>query len=295
VTVVIDLMGGLFSSKPPPGVNVCGVIFAMTKDPQFTIGCVPCWTDDPNAAQTSPGAVTWRPFPSRGVAADAGWYQPLTSDLLYWRGATWGITLLSEAFTGIPASFGGVWQYLENECARLPADSFQQTFFSAWKTNKSYSFNGLKPQPDYQVLIHVLRLWNTAHAPSKQQLLSQINLPSQPNSGTPYPMYVSTLVESALGNLSPDDSLVKGQSLVLNLGPKRTVPTTAAMSKPANLPAPGAVASTAKGAAIAVGVTAAGIGIYAAVMRVSFGHAAGLLFDKVANGAKILGKRVTGR
>ena len=41
--------------------------------------------------------------------------------------------------------------------------NFQKSFFTAWQANQEYILNGLKPQPDWQVLLHAARIWNAAH------------------------------------------------------------------------------------------------------------------------------------
>lgn len=48
--------------------------------------------------------------------------------------------------------------------------ALQQAFFASWKRNREYAFNGLKMQPDWKVLEHVLSVWNGAHAPNKTRL-----------------------------------------------------------------------------------------------------------------------------
>lgn len=134
------------------------------------IGCVvgvyPSIDQEQVSSAANVGA--WRRFPEPTNHADEGWFQASTSGQtrvgnLPWRGGKW-------SGDGDARLVDLAWpQYHHLECEQknlLPgaAGLFQQAFFAAWKLNREMELNGQKAAEDWQVLSHVVQLWNRAYA-----------------------------------------------------------------------------------------------------------------------------------
>jgi hypothetical protein len=222
-----------FFGTPSLDVQIPGCGWFYSK-PNYLIGCVGAFNVfycSPTSSQVcvtpiqqAPGSVNWRLFPNPNsttvtkgatdqTTSDSDqsvWYRPQGNGL--WKGLRWDIPgtldhpddrnkrLVDLAFPN--------YQYVE---ALASGNEFQKAFFGAWKTNAEYALNGLKMQADELVLIHLLRLWNRSHQGPAVAL-------NQSNDN-----YVDGLVMAALSQLSASDSLVSGQSLLVNMGPTKTM------------------------------------------------------------------------
>jgi hypothetical protein len=198
----------------------------------------------------------------------------------------------------IDAAFS-VYRYLECEMSQPGVTDFQKTFYAAWKANAEYSLNGLTPQPDWTVFLHVLRIWNATHAYGAITYITQQESDlSQPYPGTcdpTVPKYYETLVSDVLTNLSTGDPLYGStpaqagataqQALVIHGGGMLSVPLTTsiyASGSPASIAATVATAAAATAAAAVVG-------------SVAYSMVSGIALDTLYKGAWKGVKRILGR
>ena len=276
-----------FFGQPSTDTEISNCGFYPIK-PSYMVGCVAVQPVDP--IQQAPGAVTWRTFPQPGnntnTMADPRYSGVVSRGVSYsdqliwfttrdqggggglWKGARWdGPGTIDHPSPGnvrlVDLAFPN---YSDVAYEAVAAGGFSQAYFGAWKANAEFALNGLKPQPDEQVLIHALRLWNRAHAGPTTPLYYDSRYP------------ISRLIPAALSRLSGGDPLVSGQGLLLNTGaliqPQRVVtlhlPTNLVQS---SAPPTSTAAKVAGGAAVVAG---AGL-LTAAVV----GWASGKAIDKV--------------
>jgi hypothetical protein len=194
----------------------------------------------------APGSPNWRSFPQPigGVppttrpanlpsgytdpmagSGDAGWFHAGNRMMGFWRGVSWywgiaddnppayrPIDLAFPNFHRIEADGSAFVGALSNLPAALaPGSDFQRAFGGAWRSNAEYQLNGLKAQPDEQVLLHTIRLWNRSHDGPAVTL--------DQNEAT----YANSLVGAAVNLvMSSDIDLLSGQSLLINTGGLKT-------------------------------------------------------------------------
>lgn len=222
---------GFFGSPPAAG-TVCG--FPLYQKPTFTLGCMGAW-----APVIAVNSAAWRPFPDPTNSTDAAWFQTGHVGPGQWRDGFYGIRApgkdqsyggdapnpASNSDRPIDIAFPGYSYCVEAASGKIPVPTppgtpvpsintdFARAFIPAWKANAVYSLNGLKPQPDWQVLVHLLRMWNKSHDGSSYEVL----LPPQPNPGynpndwTSSPMYnpsfFTRFVEEAIMALPASDPI----------------------------------------------------------------------------------------
>jgi len=210
VGAILDILGsvGLFGS-PPPGVGVPGCNYSVPSQPDFQFGCIVAW-----GPKVEPTSTQWRKFPQPGNPPDEPWFQPIpNTSTVYgdWPQIPNGpppIRLGGPAPAGRPIDTGfPAYQRALNDSSN---GGFFLAFFQAWQSNAEYALNGLRPQPDEQVLIHTLRLWNRAH-----------DGPMVPLRGG---FYAESLVPLAMNTLSGNDPLMFAGGLGINVGPIKSPP-----------------------------------------------------------------------
>ena len=267
VGIVLSILGdlGLFGDTGG-GYNICGA--TSSNAPSILVGCA----FSPTASRTANGAASWRSFP-----ASAEWFDPFfVSGGFSWYGDPW--------FTSAVGHFGQPraidlalpdYSRLEAEIPVWSDDSplanFRRAFFTAWKANKEYAFNGLKVQDDWQVLTHVVRVWNKAHLATSTYDLGL---------GDGVMPYEASLLSDALNNLSANDAtnnLVNGKFRI-NTGalqtsvPRKVIIRITVPLNAATAPA-GAMSTTTKvvlGTSIVAGSALAGTALYAALKHRPF-------------------------
>ena len=268
VEIAVGLLqeAGLFGK--PPAATLCGG--PLNTIPIFTVGCVAAYVP-----ATSPGSADWRAFPL--PTTDPEWYSTQTS--FTWGGGRWIVSAPGWGDGGaavpIDSAFGqfGTIKLLGPEGIFGPT-SFAQAFQSAWQANAAYALNGLTPQPDWQVLVHTLRLWNKAHSGSS--VMSIKPTPSQPpscdNSATSLiagpSQYIASLASCALTNLSATDAIVSEGNLVLNTGAMLNPPNTGPVQWTT------VATDVAAGAAVVGGTALLGVSVYALVKGKTIGAVA---------------------
>lgn len=245
ISLVLTALGdlGLFTSSAPPTFDIpgCG---KWTYVPDYLVGCMGIQAKggvDPKVTQpfrVAPGSPNWRTFPQPtagshvGDGSDGAWFIPNSPYVGVWRGVLVDSGDINNATRndrarpvdrafpnyGRLAGDAEVGGAIRNVFAttQLPTviaagSNFQKTFFSAWRGNAEYALNGLKPQADEQVLIHMLRLWNRAHAGPAVALNQSEE------------SYANSLVAAALNLVQSNDvGLTSGRSLLVNSGPMKT-------------------------------------------------------------------------
>lgn len=203
---------GLFGSSSA-SYKVCNL--TSENQPTIVINCVYSSTAQPN--QT--GSAAWRTFPD--PIQDPGWYAPPAMPMFLiaiWHGDAWS----SDQDHGQRLIDAALPHYAQLE-KEVPAASdtsilanFKHAFFTAWKANQEYAFNGLKTQPDWSVLTHAVRVWNKAHNDT-----SFVDLAA----GNKILPYEATLMADVLRNVSANDStnhMVRG-CLRIHTGPIKTI------------------------------------------------------------------------
>lgn len=190
-----EVCPGAFADPPAAAVlGACAVV--QTTSPKGANGRPVNWPP------ATPGAGYWRRFPAKSNAEDfAVWYTqngadrggawPKTGidgrpypypDRWWTRSEAWR-RLIDAAFpeyrlleceqqsAACGAPGGTLAEKLSAEMWRrlrpptplqLALCDFGAAFFAAWQANKEYALNGLVPQDDWQVLVHVARVWNAA-------------------------------------------------------------------------------------------------------------------------------------
>jgi hypothetical protein len=225
---------GLFGD-PPRGVEICGGVH-VDPPPPFVVGCVapagcsgegmyggvPC--------QIQPGSDLWRNFPDPQRQADAAWFSTGSAYDMGVKVFLWGpgqpISWTSP-YVGRPGVNGnprGVrpidvafpeYPQLEAEQRHYGPDDFRTAYFAAWKMNRAYALNGLKPQKDQDVLRHVLGTWNRAHEGTSVAIVKAsyerpLGWQDVDNTGSGRASYVSMLV-----------GIDGKRELAINTGPRR--------------------------------------------------------------------------
>jgi len=305
----------------PAGTLICGTDEngMHVVDPKFVIGCVAvtgCDGQHPTPCQIQPGSSLWRHFPvpsSDPNSPDAGWFEPFGAPSVFWPPAApiyWSAWTNKSVFARpIDVAFPE-YRQLECELANsyaLPGISlkdigflrgaaviaFLSAFFAAWRMNKEYALNGLKPREDWEVLLHTLRVWNRAHEPGdgfdfEQSTSTPIGATSRDDCTYVQSTYASMLVNKAVGGASgtayQDD--VVGGKLHLNTGNQKTtkfiVPPGPTLARSridlvAAQSASTSMSTTSKvliGTAIAVGLGALSLEAYARMHHMTFGQSA---------------------
>lgn len=158
---------------------------------------------------------------------------------------------IDNAFPSYAAVIEGNGGFGSFDVSTWPADwqanfaNFVAAFQAAWRANAAYALNGLKPQDDWQVLVHLLRMWNKSHAGPAYSLLDSAQ------------NYIGGLVTQALGHGSQSEIADgSGHGLSLNMG-GLLQPPVVSTTPGAAAPTP-ATSSTSSGAAAAVTIVTAG-------------------------------------
>src|SRR5262249_4259354 len=152
----------------------------------------------------------WRKFPSTGdqapPPAGGGWYEATTTldGRHYFRPIDLAFPVFHhlecEAIKGYALQGTSIKEIGLVQGAAVA--EFLMAFYAAWKTNAERALNGQNALPDWQVLLHVLRLWNRTHEsttefafePASAQDRLQFNQPC-PDSLIPY---VATLTNDVI-------------------------------------------------------------------------------------------------
>jgi hypothetical protein len=177
-TLVGDALSGLFGGAPTVA-RLCDV--DLTQQPTFIADCVASF-----APVVMPGAFGWRRFPEPSNGPDRVWWaQGIGAASFRWGDPSPGAWLATSLFVDhmhgqdgrrpidiafLPNRDGQgelTWWQASAAPGAYPgamgAPGFGAAFFSAWKANAEYKLNGCKAAPDWQVLLHTVRLWNRAH------------------------------------------------------------------------------------------------------------------------------------
>jgi hypothetical protein len=175
VGLALEALSDIFGSPPP--FNVCGT--GLDTKPSIVVGCAFSMT----AVQVAPNATAWRTFPDTSAPSDAGWYDPPAnvtssialelgnnSPIITWHGDVWyggtynaaddGDRLIDRAF---PNYHAAVELQLPASTNTSTFADFQRFYIGAWTANQAFALNGLQPQSDFQLLLHVVAVWNRAH------------------------------------------------------------------------------------------------------------------------------------
>jgi hypothetical protein len=205
--------------------------------PSFGVGSIAAW-----GPSYSPDSPLWRSFPD--PSADPVWFVQGQIGPGNWKGAFFGavnpqtdqgntqdkwwrpagtnpagvdqtarpIDNAFPAYTCVVESSVG----LQLDTTGWPTDwvstyrAFVAAYQAAWRANAAYALNGLKPQDDAQVLVHLIRMWNRSHDGPPYTLLQSSS-------------YVGQLVTSAFGAGSQSDIAGNG-GLLVNFGPAKAPP-----------------------------------------------------------------------
>jgi hypothetical protein len=269
VGAVLDVMQsiGLFG-RPPSGVTIsgCGGDVHFDPAPDYTVGCIGL-----RGPRVSPTSLNWRTFPTLAGLNDSAWFEFLQARDTH-QADLWGTWKGVEIWAPHPNS--RLIDFAFPKYARVLAESnmgqgtggyfgeFLQAFYVAWRSNAEYGLNGLQPQPDEQVLIHTLRLWNRAHLGPLVSLAQSATYPTE-------------LVPLALNTLSSADPLIINGSLGLASGSLRQPPVKLSLHMRTAAPAFSAAASTETkviaGTAAVGGAALLGTAIYSAVTGIAIG------------------------
>jgi hypothetical protein len=155
---------------------------------------------------------------------------------------------------------------------------FMVAWSTAWKANAAYALNGLSPQPDWMVLLHLIRMWNRAHDSSRTA-----SVPNDHQSITGY------LIPQAVAA-----GVASSEFSVVNMGPLRSVTVTpAAAASIAGIPATSTTTKVATAAVAAPAALALGTVVYAwatgRTIDAVFGHLWSLskrYWNEVTRGAR---------
>jgi len=272
VSILVSVLqaAGLFGG-PPSGTQVCPGVYCNNPSYVLPNGCTCVWDTLPSIV---PGSASWRHFPNPNDPNDAGWFQPRASlpwGPFNWKGATWGAPLSDQWHQGwrlVDYAFG-VYHHLECEMAANAGGTsawplFSQSFIAAWKLNAEYALNGLRPQPDWAVLVHAARVWNRAHdASSVLGLSSQSGVVAQPGTSCPSSMltpYESIIAADAIANLPASDPLVSNGQIVINAGPQLQVSQAPGTGGGGGSSSSSSASSSSAAPAILLGTAALGAG-----------------------------------
>jgi hypothetical protein len=192
VAVTLDMMSkiGLFGS-PPQGQEWCSGL-RSTATPVIQVGCVTTFGNK-DAMILQNGSPFWRRFPKRsgGNTNDAGWFNATGSNNplgqggfnnIQWSGSLNGPKAWWTSYGNqrlIDSAFAD-FHYLACQSVPSALQPFAEAFTQAWIANKEYELNGLKSQPDWQVLRTTLSIWNRAHQATSYVDLAPIDKPTVP-------------------------------------------------------------------------------------------------------------------
>jgi len=153
---------------------------------------------------------------------------------------------------------------------------FILAYFGAWKANAEYQLNGQASTNgwanDAALLTHVLKIWNNTHLPGS----GKYNLSARNNDKSLPPTDVVTYPNPCTGNLSDEwwyvTMLLNNASIPTEYGGPNLVPNTGAKITPAlaSPPTSSTLGSVALGTAVATGVAAGSLAVYARVTRQSY-------------------------
>lgn len=168
--------------------------------------------------------------------------------------------------------------------------AFVAAFAAALKTNWEYALNGLKPLADWQVLAHMIRLWNRAHDSSSTYTLKPSGASVWTPNGTQCqgnpPLYSGIVVSGIITNPVQDIMSSDGSGVVINTGSAKNVGFIGSGSS-AGATGASTTSTTSTGATVAIGTVvvagagAAALGIYSYITKQSYGAAASHLWDRV--------------
>lgn len=236
VSVAVDTLSklGLFGHAPQ-GQEWCSGL-RSTATPIIQVGCVA--TFGPSTLIYRNGSPYWRRFPKRsgGNTNDDWWFNA--------KGVQGGISgggFNTVEWSGNPNGPKTYWQSYGNNrlidsafadfhylsCQTVPKglEGFSDAFTQAWTANKEYELNGLKSQPDWQVLRTLIGIWNRAHDGAtyvdiaqedkpyvREPVFASISNPSAPtfdqtwgpNCPSGLPALFLTLVDGVIGGGSSD-------------------------------------------------------------------------------------------
>jgi hypothetical protein len=288
----IGIISDLLLGGGSPGFSIPGCPgTTFSQAPNYSVGCVAVFGLDPVTA--GPGTANWKSFPSVNNPNDAHWFD---SSLYGWSGipgyGQWsggipgfGYRLIDVAF---PA-YNTISCSLQTPAGTFAGD-FLRHFFSAWKANQEYALNGLKAQPDWQVLAHAIRLWNMAHAPGTPFLMapSPLALAVDPACSDFTVGYEHMLVTDVVNNIKGDSLVpIQNGNLVVNTGPLIPPPQASNVTLP-GAPAKSTVGATAVKVAAGTGVAVlGGIGLVALAKGWAFGKTVEWAWGKT--GGKVVG------
>ena len=231
----------LFSPAPSAGGNSAyGIPYGQK--PIFLVGDLGGWPIN-TATQIAPGSPDWRPFPDPSNPTDAPWFADGNNGVGDWRQGYFGyggpgsdpswhpnrtdrpIDIAFPMYAlgghdqgGTPVAYGIEQMQGGND--------FTQAFCAAWKLNAAYALNGLKPQDDWQVLAHTLRMWNRAHSDSTVWTIDRQN-----DSGLPWGL-MGGLAGAVISANVRDVMNAAGTGLPVHMGPVITFDTASAAGSP---------------------------------------------------------------
>jgi hypothetical protein len=247
---------GLFGGPPPAGgYSPNGIPYGVK--PQFLVGDLGGWAIG-TSQQIAPGASTWRPFPDRTSQDDSAWFARGHNGVGQWRNGWFGYggpggspdwhpnpyeRPIESAFpiysfsavSGGSGRLGG--QYGIEEMETLPgadpalSNPFAKAFCAAWKLNAAYSFNGLQALPDWQVLVHALRVWNRSHSSDTTTTIGRQTYGGGAGYGPPWG-YIGGLAGAVIDANTKDLIGVNADSLTVNTGEVIDLSTLAAKLPP---------------------------------------------------------------
>lgn len=293
IGIAIGLMKevGLFAE--PKGVEICPGV-RCDPAPAFVIHCV-CGYGD---VISSPSSNNWRTFPD--PVTDPEWFRFVDRPLVInWRDGHPGYQG-TATFAGGPqprlidTAFPDFY-HLECESKTFgssPFDDFRRAFFAAWKVNKTYAINGLKPVEDWKVLAQMIRMWNAAHYPGDGIALTQRERsqeraarggPWTPCKEGGFVPYVEIVAREVVNNSSED---APGGVVRINTGPLKRVNTTIigrGVLAMLNAPAPSSSVTTkiVTGVAVTATVSALALAAYAYYQKITFATALQRVVSKV--------------
>lgn len=273
--------------------------------PSFGVGCIAAW-----GPSYMPDSPYWRNFPQPPTSlfasnADSAWFVRGQVGPGSWQGAFYGCVNpntnqnntpdkwwspqgtnpagtdtnarpIDNAFPNYAAIMEENGGFGQLDTSSWPSDwvtslqGFVAALQAAWRANASYALNGLKPQEDWAVLVHLLRMWNRSHEGPSYSLVD-----SAPN-------YIGQLVNGALAHGSQSElSDGTGHGLLLNMGPLMQQAGATPTGNVVQLTLPSTGMST--GAKVATG--AAVIGGAAVVGTVVVSYVKGEAISAVLKGA----------
>jgi hypothetical protein len=192
--------------------------------------------------------------------------------------------------------------------------NFDVVFFTALKLNWEYALNGITPPAsDLEVLVHTIYTWNRAHAPGHGWDITPAptDQPWMPDgtacSGLPPPWYAAILASNVGSSTQPAGVMsADGTKLHINTGAPKPF-SLQSQGIPIGIPihiSPGSVsaappasstlANIAVGTATAVGVAAAGLGVYSLVTKQRYLGVLESLWSETKTGARASVRKVKG-